>query len=214
MATLDLRGQRFGRLVAIQNTGRKTKSGNFIWICQCDCGKQTEANTGALKTGQKISCGCYKVDRMSQLNKTHGGRNERLYLVWMDMRRRCNDKKDIQFSNYGARGISVCKEWEDYANFRKWAEESGYNQDAKVGKCTLDRIDTNKGYSPDNCRWVDMKVQNNNRRNNLLLTYNGKTQTAAQWERELGLYKGSVSRHIRLGWSIERTLGKAEKSTA
>lgn len=207
MKGLNLTGQKYNRLTALYFTGKKTKRGhNNIWMCVCDCGSLVEVDTASLRSGATKSCGCYTRDRMAQLNKTHGGRNERLYLVWMDMRRRCNDPKDANYKFYGARGISVCKEWEDYAVFREWACQSGYDKTAKRAKCTLDRIDVNKGYCPENCRWVDMVIQQNNKRSNLYITYNGKTQTAAQWEREIGLPRCVVAKRIRRGWSIERAL--------
>lgn len=207
MATLDLRGQRFGKLTAIEPTGEKSKSGhNWIWLCRCECGNYKKVNTGNLRSGQTISCGCHRKERMGKLNLSHGGRQERLYLVWMDMRRRCRDEKDLEYHNYGGRGISVCREWESYENFRKWAKEQGYDESAAQGKCTLDRINVNGNYCPENCRFVDMKVQNNNRRNNLLLEYRGRVQTAAQWERELGFGKGVVASRIRRGWSVEKAL--------
>lgn len=207
MGAVELTGQRFGRLTPIEWTGKKTKSGhNYIWLCKCDCGNYVEVSTGDLRSGSTVSCGCYTRDRMSKLNRTHGGRKERLYLVWMDMRRRCRDPKDVEYENYGGRGISVCDEWQSYEPFRAWAMSHGYDETAKQGQCTLDRIDTNKGYYPENCRFVDMKVQCNNKRNNCLVTYNGKTQTAAQWERELWLKRGSVAKKIKQGCSVEKAL--------
>ena len=158
----DLTGQRFGRLAVLELTGKKTKSGNVIWKCRCDCGNVTEADSGSLRVGYKISCGCFQRDHARALNMSHGGRNERLYLVWMDMRRRCRDENDKNYCNYGGRGIEVCEEWQDYETFREWAVTHGYDRDAKRGECTLDRIDVNGNYEPRNCRWVDLKTQANN----------------------------------------------------
>lgn len=211
---LDLTGKRFGRLVAIEDTGEKTKSGhNCIWLCLCDCGNYIKSDTGDLRSGTTKSCGCLRRERMGELNKTHGGRNDRLYLVWMDMRRRCRDEKDVQYKNYGGRGIKVCNGWNDYAAFRKWAYQTGYDDTAQPGKCTLDRIDGNGDYCPENCRWVSMVVQANNKRNNLLLTANGKTMTAAQWERFLGLPKSILSVRKKAGWSDERALFTPPRKT-
>lgn len=204
---LDLTGQKFNKLTALYPNGEISIHGkNVVWMCKCDCGNYTTANTGQLRCGTKKSCGCAVIDHTANLNRTHGGRNERLYLVWMDMRRRCRDKKDKNYSKYGGRGIRVCPEWEDYAAFRKWAISTGYDKTAKRGECTIDRIDVNGDYCPDNCRWVDLELQANNRRSNVFITYNGKTQTASQWSKELGFNKSLVGQRIGRGWSIELAL--------
>lgn len=200
----DYSGQRFGRLTALHPTGRQMfPSGNAVWIFECDCGNVVERTIPASST-KMPSCGCYVRERMSKLNRTHGGRHDRLYLVWMDMRRRCYDTKDSNYYNYGGRGIIVCDEWKDYAVFRSWAKESGYDQTAKRAKCTLDRIDVNGNYCPENCRWVDCKTQCNNKRNNKLIEYDGRVQTLKQWADELGLSYSLVTRRIASGWSAER----------
>ena len=140
------------------------------------------------------------------MNLKHGGRKDRLYLVWMDMRRRCNDPKDKNYFRYGGRGIKVDDAFKEYADFKAWAYANGYDDKAKHGDCTIDRIDVNGNYSPDNCRWVDLVVQANNRRSNAFITYNGKTMTRKQWEDELGFRHGILADRIRLGWSVERML--------
>lgn len=209
----DLTGQKFGRLTVMELTGKKTKSGNAIWICQCECGNITEADSGSLRVGYKVSCGCFAKDHARSLNISHGGRNERLYLVWMDMRRRCRDEKDENYKNYGGRGIKVCKEWQDYAVFRNWALTHGYDKNAKYSTCTLDRIDVNGNYEPSNCRFVNMKVQCNNKRNNRVIEFNGETMTAVQWARKLGMNDSIVSKRLNAGWSIERALTEPPRVT-
>lgn len=215
MALKDITGQKFAKLTALYPTGEKSPHGrNAIWMCLCECGNHTTANTGQLKCGTKKSCGCAVIEHAGNLNKTHGGRNDRLYLVWMDMRRRCRDSKDNHYNLYGGRGISVCKEWdEDYALFREWAIKNGYQSDAKSRAVTLDRINVNGNYEPSNCRWTDMVTQNNNRRNNLRLTFNGTTQTAAEWSREKGYNKNLVAKRIKAGWSVERAITEPPRKT-
>ena len=127
----DLSGVRFGRLVAIAPTNERTSGNNIVWKCVCDCGNVTYVGSGALKIGQTKSCGCWRKDRATTLNKTHGGRHERLYGVWMDMRRRCNDPSMKGYQDYGGRGITLCDEWRDYSNFREWALSNGYEPTAK-----------------------------------------------------------------------------------
>ena len=201
MKTVDLIGQRFGRLVVIKDTGKLSVPGrNKIWLCKCDCGKLTEVHSGRLRCGETKSCGCLRYAKRSEHPEY---KDERLYSVWVGMRRRCRDKKVKEYKNYGGRGISVCEEWNEYSAFRAWALSTGYDENAGTNECTIDRINVNEDYCPENCRWVNSKVQNNNRRNNRLITYHGKTQTVAQWEHELGRRKGQISERLHMGWSVE-----------
>lgn len=160
---IDLTGQRFGRLTVIERA-ENTNQGQATWLCRCDCGNVIKTRGSSLRRGATISCGCYQRQRASEAKTTHGGGHERLYKVWASMRQRCADKGCEDYKDYGGRGIEVCADWHDYATFRVWALANGYNPEAPHGVCTLDRIDVNRGYCPDNCRWVDMKAQANNRR--------------------------------------------------
>lgn len=159
MISLNLIGKRFGDLVVIAESPER-KNSQKCWICQCDCGNTTPPIlSGNLRAGHTTSCGCRKTK--------HGKYKSRLYSVWHGMKKRCYCKTDKAYCNYGGRGISVCEEWKnDYLSFEKWAFRNGYDENAKQGECTLDRIDVNGNYEPTNCRWVSMKVQQNNRRNN------------------------------------------------
>lgn len=126
----------------------------------------------------------------------------RLYTIWKNMKARCSNNAS-QNSYYGARGITVCEEWRNsYQAFYNWAMANGYTDEL-----TIDRIDVNGNYEPSNCRWATLKEQANNKRNNRLLTYNGKSLTVSQWTKELGFNQGLISRRINyLGWDIERAL--------
>lgn len=132
----------------------------------------------------------------------HGDYKTRLYSIYRCMRDRCNNPNNTNYKNYGARGIDVCDEWEsDYFSFKNWATNNGYQK-----SLTLDRIDFNKGYSPANCRWVNLKTQGNNKRTNHYITYNGKKQTLTQWAEQVGMKPNCLHTRLSRGWSIERAL--------
>lgn len=126
---------------------------------------------------------------------------ERLEYVWLEMRQRCKNPKHHAYKYYGGRGIKICKEWESYKTFRDWAAMTGYNANAKRGECTLDRIDPNGNYEPLNCRWVSMRVQQNNKRNNHYITINGVTRTIAEWGRTSAINEMTIRKRLEYGWS-------------
>ena len=135
--------------------------------------------------------------------------NKRLYSVWGHMKDRCYSKTDPSYKRYGGRGITVCDEWKNsFRAFCKWALEHGFDSDAKFGVCTLDRIDNDKGYSPDNCRWVDMITQARNRRSNKIITFHGESHTMTEWSEITGLKKTTLAKRLDLGWNVEDALTK------
>jgi len=165
---IDLTGRRIGRLTAIRDVG-SDKYNYRLWECRCDCGRTVTVNTNRLNKGKPRSCGCLRkeVARESLRKQAyrHGYFGTRLYGVWSDMVRRTEDPNSNSYKNYGGRGIKVCPEWrESFKAFHDWAMANGYDENAPRGQCTIDRIDNDKGYSPDNCRWVSMAVQNTNKR--------------------------------------------------
>lgn len=199
----DLTGRKFGRLIAIEYAGSDNGHG-AIWKCLCECGASKDVRAKHLKSGSVQSCGCYSKEATSKRKSTHKMTHTRIYNIWKAMRHRCEKTYSASFERYGGRGISVCEEWRnDFQAFFKWAMANGYTDGMSI-----DRIDNNGNYCPDNCRWVDMVTQANNKRNNHLLTYNGKTQTVAAWSKEIGIGSGTIWRRIRLGWSAEKALAE------
>jgi hypothetical protein len=128
----------------------------------------------------------------------HGLSNTRIYNIWRFMKRRCDKPNDKDYKYYGGKGISYCKEWETFAGFYEWVKVSGYKEDL-----TLERIDSDKDYSPDNCIWANMKQQNNNVSRNINITYEGKTKTMKQWSEELGLTYGKVKTRYKRGLPLD-----------
>lgn len=203
----DLTGQRFGRIVVLSRAESKDRP---RWNCVCDCGKEIVLPTEQLLGGTK-SCGCYRREWASTIEVKHGGcrreNRERLYSVWNMMKQRCNDPNNCHYKDYGGRGIFVCEEWsKSYEAFRDWAMANGYDPLAKHGKCTIDRIDNDKGYEPDNCRWVSTEEQARNKRTNRLISFNGETKTISEWGEETGIYYLTIHNRLKSGWSVEDAL--------
>lgn len=200
---IDLTGKRFGRLTVVaweRNDGTHT-----YWKCICDCGKEIITRSGNLRRGATNSCGCLKKDRVREVlvkrNTSHGQTKTRLYRIWAKIHERCSNPNSKRYADYGGRGIRVCEEWKDFAVFQKWALENGYRDDL-----TIDRIDNNGSYTPQNCRWVDYKTQNRNRRDNNLVTYKGQTKTLTEWAEQFQIRRTTLANRLKLGWSVEEAI--------
>ena len=202
MKFVDLTGQRFGRLTVIkrvENDGEKV-----MWLCRCDCGNETTVFSGYLRNGDTKSCGCLSKDKLRERRFKHGeSRKTRLYNIWIHIKHRTSGKANEKRTKkwYTDKNIKMCEEWADFRNFRDWANANGYDD-----SLTIDRIDGNKGYSPENCRWVDWKTQTRNKSNNINITRNGETKCLKDWCTELGLNYRSIFQRIARGWDKEKAL--------
>lgn len=198
----DITGQTFGRLTAIKYV-YSDKSRTAVWQCKCNCGNIVNVKGTELRNGQVNSCGCLQKERARMSNTKHGKSNTKLHPVWRGMKQRCYNKNDKRYKYYGARGIAVCDEWRnDFMAFYTWSMNNGYKEGL-----TIDRIDINGNYEPDNCRWTTQKQQNKNTRHNKNYTINGETYCLKDWCTILRLKYSTVANRINLyNWSIERAL--------
>lgn len=156
---IDLTGQRFGRLTVIERAPRDHRYRGAMWRCRCDCGCESIAESHNLRSGNTTSCGCYHRERQ-KAGKSHGMSKARLYRIWKAMHTRCYNPNSPAFKYYGGRGITICDEWlRDFEAFHRWSVANGYAEDL-----TIDRIDVNGSYCPENCRFVSMAEQNKNKR--------------------------------------------------
>ena len=192
---------RFGHLKVIERD-RSLPSRNVRWICACDCGKISSVPSGNLLSGNSKSCGCGKIHRgKTNGSYRHGGAHTDLYNVWKSMRQRCMNNMSHDYRWYGGNGISICDEWQDYNVFKEWSESSGYRKGL-----TIDRIDRTGNYSPDNCRWITIQEQQQNKRNVRKYEYNGDSKSITEWSTLFGLDRRFVANRLDHGWTIEEAL--------
>lgn len=197
----DLTGQKFGRLTVIERAENKGK--RTMWLCKCECGNVKVIPATNLKREEARSCGCLSRELAKERATKHGIKHKRLYNIWGGMKKRCYNEENEKYPIYGGRGIAVCEEWkDDFQAFYDWAMANGYSD-----SLTIDRIDNDGDYSPSNCRWATNKEQQNNKRNNHCITYNGKTQTVAKWAEELGMKSSTLYQRLtQYKWSVEKAL--------
>ena len=206
---IDLAGQRFGRLTVVSRA-ENTLEGRARWLCKCICGNQTVATGKGLRNGCTKSCGCLIKD-VNLSRATHGDskrqKMKRLYRIWCAVKSRVSNKNQPQYKDYGGRGITICEDWaSDYITFRDWSLKNGYND-----TLTIDRIDNEKGYYPDNCRWVSMRTQQRNKSRNRDITFNNETKTLSEWAEALGMNYFTLHKRMQHGWSIEKAFTKPLK---
>ena len=193
----DLTGMKFGMLTII-GPYERSKCSARRYMAKCDCGRVVPVYAGHVKHQQ--SCGCIRGKHHSTRHYKHYMTGKRLYNIWSSMKARCMNPNSDAYDNYGGRGITVCESWLDFEQFKNWAMSSGYND-----TLTIERIDVNKGYCPENCTWATRIDQARNRRSSRYLTYNNETHTLAEWADILNIkYHTLCSRINNYGWSIEK----------
>ena len=202
-------GTRFGRLTIIRPaesvlTGKKNPTWHRRSVCRCDCGRERIVRDSQLRNGKTTSCGCYRYARLKEANTTHNESKTKLYDIRLHMIDRCTNPKCKEYNRYGGRGIAVCNEWiGSYEAFRDWAKANGYRDGL-----SLDRIDNDKGYSPENCRFTDRVVQSNNRSDNHRITWNGETHTMKEWSVITGIHYSRIRYRATHNWPVEQIFGR------
>ena len=179
---IDLTGARFGRLVVLHRAPSKKST---KWACACDCGGAKEIDSTSLRRGLTTSCGC--------ISRTHGGFGTRIYRIWANMLNRCRNENVPAYKDYGARGISVCAEWKQFAEFKQWAIAHGYADDL-----TIERVNCNGNYDPANCIWMPGKLQPANRRN---VRRDAAGRPWCEIAAEHGISSSRYNSRVGRGWS-------------
>jgi hypothetical protein len=204
---LNLAGQRFGRLLVLKFAGLN-RHGSSLWTCICDCGRSTAAIVGSdLRRGMHKSCGCLRRETLPTYKHgacRSGGTPE--YRAWRGLCDRCVNPKSQGYRNYGGRGITVCPRWLGENGFETFLADMGRRPNPEH---SIDRIDNDKGYSPENCRWATRSEQRRNQRplkGRRMLILQGRSQSVARWAREIGIGASTILFRLRKGWSVAETL--------
>lgn len=208
----DLSNKRFGRLTVVGRA--ESKNGKAYWLCKCDCGNLVVVCGCKLKSGETQSCGCIRKEILSKRRKKHGITKKSLHNAWINMKTRCKNPNYIEYDRYGGRGITYCKEWENFENFMTWALNNGYQElkDSKGRtKLSLDRIDNNGNYEPSNCRWATTKEQNRNK-NVAKYNYNGKLYCLVELAELSTVTTDTIRRRIKNGFTIKEAVETPSKT--
>ncbi|UGO47741.1 HNH homing endonuclease [Bacillus phage vB_BanH_McCartney] len=200
--TDDYIGKKYNRLTIISYVG-VNKQGYKTFKCTCECGAEKNVTLTKLKRGDTKSCGCLTLDRTKETNIKHGKRHTRLYNIWRGMKLRCDNENDPNYINYGGRGIAICNEWYDFETFYTWATGHGY-----ADNLTIERVDVNQGYYPENCTWANATEQSRNRRSNKYITLFEETKTLVEWlqDERTAMSRDTYNARVRKGWSPEKSL--------
>lgn len=206
-SVLNLSGDRYGLLSVLSFYGKTDgRRPEKLWTCQCECGSVVNVRQNNLRSGHTQSCGCHMRNRIAEAQKKHGMKDSSEYIAWRNMKGRCLNPNDKGYGRYGARGISVCDRWlNSFENFY-------FDMGAKPSPAhTLERIDFNKDYCPENCKWATYKEQNRNYSRNVYIEYNGRRMCLKDWADEVGIENSLLRYRIRAGWPIDQALFKPVK---
>lgn len=175
MKAKTLKGRKFGKLLVLSKHDNIGK--NTAWFCECECGVRKPVLTHNLLSGKSKSCGCVRGKKLGNFSRIHGGSGTKIYSIYKGMKQRCNNNKNPAYKYYGGKGVIICSEWlENFVFFRKWAFDNGYKEGLSI-----DRIDPNGGYNPENCRWITLHQQQNNKLNSMFVIVDNKKYTIAEW---------------------------------
>lgn len=196
----DITNRRFGRLTALRRAENSPR-GHVKWHCRCDCGNKSVVHATSLMSGKTTSCGCFSRERVKEISTKHGFYKSPEYRIWSRIKDRCNNPNSDCYDGYGGRGITLDPSWEIFENFyTAMGPRPSPNH-------SIDRIDNNKGYSKENCRWATSKEQSRNKRSNRYLTLNGKTLLLVEWAEKLNCSPRAIQQRIDYyGWSVEKAL--------
>lgn len=199
---VDLTGRVFGKLTAISPAGQN-KAKQYLWNCICECGGESIVVGSNLIRGNTKACGCVRLTEIGDRTRKHGMVKTRIFKIWAGMRKRCLNPKCDSYHLYGGRGIKICERWDE---FDKFYEDMGESYGDHL---SLDRIDPDGDYCPENCRWATTKQQNNNRRNNRIVELNGISKTLAQWSESSGIRQNTISNRLKVGWDTHSAIYQA-----
>lgn len=197
---VDITGHRFSRLVAVRLLPERSPQGRTLWECKCDCGQTLTATSNALRRENTRSCGCLARSLTASRSTKHGKSNSPEYAIWAAMRNRCTNPNDRNYKNYGGRGITLCEQWQSFASF--YADMGG----RPSSNHSIERVNNDGPYSPDNCIWATPEEQQLNRRTARLITFNGQTHNLATWAKRTGIRVTCILHRLDAGWTVERAL--------
>ena len=195
---IDMIGEKYGKLTVVSLDRREGKKNR--WVCSCECGGEARVVRHSLLDGHTKSCGCNRVE-FGKNQHTHQMTCTTEYRTWRHIKSRCFNPNVPSYKDYGARGISMCDEWVN--SFEQFYKDMGLKPSKDY---SIERINNNKGYTPENCKWATRTEQNKNKRNTILIEYVGKKQTLGDWSKDTGINKICLYKRHRMGWSAERML--------
>jgi len=213
---IDISNKKYGKLTAIKKAFYK--KGKSYWVFRCDCGNEKIIIKDNVVKGQTKSCGCLQkeIAKITQLKNRaiHKKSRTRLYNVYSAIKARCYNKNVNNYNRYGGRGITVCDEWKNnFMSFYNWAIKNGYKENEKRGLCTIDRIDNNGNYCPENCRFVNNTIQARNTRKNHNITINNETKTLTEWIHIYKICQSTFFNRKKKGFSDIEALTKPVNKT-